>query len=162
MTLLIALMISNSFAADPCEKAVQRAEKTGAITFGGGDWSVVHSDSDTRYKTTVFREGLGPPLKAGWTMATKLDDGTTLQLAIAEQADGLSRTDATGSFTHYEPSFVIPAEQVTALATSPMDAYRADLGSGGNVKPVPGARAKKIHAAFQCIAAQSEAEVASN
>ena len=162
MTLLIALMISNAFAGDPCEKAVQRAEQTGALTFGGGDWSVVHSDVETRYSTTVFREGLGPPLSAGWTMATKLEDGTTLQLAISEKAQGLSRTDATGSFTHYEPSFVIAADQIAALAAAPMDAYRADLGSGGNVKPVPGSRAKKIHAAFQCIAAQSETEVASN
>jgi hypothetical protein len=151
-------LLSSAWAGDPCEKAIQRAEKTGRMTFSVGDIILTHSDTGTTWATTFYREGRGPPLNLDWTMAVKLVDGTSLQIGLTDKVSPSHRTDETGTLSYYEPVLTVSAEQAESLAASPVDATRVDLGSKNNPAPFPKGRAKKLHEAFTCIASQQPAE----
>ncbi len=148
------VLAGGAHAADACEKAVAKAAKHGQLAFNVGDGTVVHQQGSTFYSTTFYREGHGPPLQAGWTMAAKLEDGSDVQLAVAERVEAVERTNETGTLTFYEPVFVVTPEQVVALAASPIDAVRIDIGSGGGPTSMAKGKSKKLHAAFACIAQQ--------
>ncbi|MFT4623582.1 MAG: hypothetical protein ACI8PZ_002238 [Myxococcota bacterium] len=156
VTALLLLMMSTAPAGkDPCDAGrIDGADDALTIVFSGADWKVSYEEGSTTYENRLFVSGGGSDLQEGFAIGAMLTNGTAIHFKLAEKAEARSHTNETGTFTEWQTAFPVDDEMLAKLATAPITAVRADMGTGPVTTEVSKGRGKKLHNAFKCIAAQ--------